>query len=75
MELISNVVIAHQWLAIGLKTQQQTTNDFQKEFYISKYQTMRYYFKYELPKTKAALETLLNKDKLTVESEDEPFLL
>ena len=75
MELISNVVIAHQWLAIGLKTKQQTTNDFQKEFYISKYQTMRYYFKYELPKTKAALETLLNKDKLTVESEDEPFLL
>lgn len=75
MELISNVVIAHQWLEIGLNTHLQTANEFQPEFYISKYQTMRYYFKYELPKTKAALETLLHKDKLTVESDEEPFLL
>jgi alkylation response protein AidB-like acyl-CoA dehydrogenase len=69
MELASNVVIAHQWLKMGIKAQeaidaQDTTYD--TTFYEAKIHTMKFYFKYELPKISACLETLTSQDKLTL---------
>lgn len=69
MELASNVVIAHQWLKMAtVATEALDANDnkYDKTFYEAKIQTMKFYYKYELPKTKACLETLLHKDKLTL---------
>ncbi|MBK8621919.1 MAG: acyl-CoA dehydrogenase [Saprospiraceae bacterium] len=77
MEMVSHVVIAHEWLKIALTAKENLDQNpqLQYEFYQSKWQTMRFYFKYELPKTKALSETLLHKETLTIESEQEPFLL
>ncbi|MFZ1580846.1 MAG: acyl-CoA dehydrogenase, partial [Saprospiraceae bacterium] len=69
MEMASNVVIAHQWLKMALIATQAIENKdtkFDTSFYQSKIHTMKFYFKYELPKTKACLETLLHADRLTL---------
>lgn len=69
MEMAANVVIAHQWLKMALIATQAIENKdtkFDTSFYQSKIHTMKFYFKYELPKTKACLETLLHADRLTL---------
>ena len=69
MELTSNIVIAHQWLKIAVEAEnnlQSGNHTYTEDFYRSKINTMKFYFKYELPKTSANVETLLNKDKLTI---------
>ncbi|MCZ2102399.1 MAG: acyl-CoA dehydrogenase [Chitinophagales bacterium] len=75
MELTSNVVIAHQWLKMALaakKALQSEDRTQTEQFYKAKIHAMQFYFKYELPKTSAALETLLSSDKLTlIEDENE----
>lgn len=64
MDLLSNVVIAHQWLEIG----KVVISDVDKsDFFNAKWQTMKFYYKYELPKTKAALQTIIHGDKLTTD--------
>ena len=69
MEMTGNIIIAHQWLKMALVAQEaldagNTTYD--SAFYESKIQTMKFYYKYELPKTKACLETIMHSDKLTL---------
>lgn len=69
MELASTVVIGHQWLKIAMAAQKALDNGdttYSDVFYKAKIHTMRYYFKYEMPKTSACLETLMSKDKLTL---------
>lgn len=69
MDLTSNIIIAHQWLKMALAAEnalQSGDSTYTEDFYRSKVHTMKFYFKYELPKTSASLETLLNKDKLTI---------
>jgi alkylation response protein AidB-like acyl-CoA dehydrogenase len=75
MEMAANVIIAHQWLKMGIKAQQALESEHrvcEVEFYEAKIHTMKFYFKYELPKITACLETLTHQDKLTfVDSEKE----
>lgn len=75
MELASNVIIAHQWLKMGIKAKEAIDAQditFDITFYEAKIHTMKFYFKYELPKISACLETLTSQDKLTlVNSEKE----
>jgi len=69
MEMASTIVIAHQWLKIALAAHQSIVSGdtaYTKDFYGSKIHTMKFYFKYELPKTKSHLETLLHNDRLTL---------
>lgn len=72
MELLSNVVIAHQWLEIGRVISFEYE---QSDFLKAKWQTMMFYYKYELPKTKASLVTLTHRDKLTTDAEFENIKL
>lgn len=72
LELLSNVVIAHQWLEIGRVIRFEYE---QSDFLKAKWQTMRFYYKYELPKTKASLVTLTHRDKLTTDAEFENIKL
>jgi len=72
MEMVSTIVIAHQWLKIAIVSQEaidteNKTNDV--SFYESKIHTMKFFYKYELPKTKASLESLIHTDKLTIANE------
>jgi alkylation response protein AidB-like acyl-CoA dehydrogenase len=77
MEMASNIVIGHQWLKMALAAQKALDNDektFEAAFYESKIQTMKFYFKYELPKTKACLETIMHQDKLTLVDETKELI-
>ncbi len=74
MEMMSNVVLAWQWLKMGTvaKTQLITGNvTFGTEFYEEKIHTMKYFFKYELPKINGHAETLMHQDTLTIVEENE----
>ncbi len=73
MEMASNVIIAEQWIKMATKAKEALNDeklDFEKSFYESKIHTMKFYFKYELPKTKANLITIMNSDKLTTVTDD-----
>lgn len=69
MELMSNVVIGWQWLdmATVAKTALVTGKMERAEsFYESKIHTMKFYYKYELPKISGLKETLMHQDVLTI---------
>lgn len=72
MEMASTVIIGHQWLKMAVeatKHLEENNTKFERAFYESKIYTMKFYFKYELPKTKAHLETLMSSEKLTISDE------
>ncbi|MGI9542008.1 MAG: acyl-CoA dehydrogenase, partial [Cyclobacteriaceae bacterium] len=75
MELASNLVIAWQWLKQGLVAQQHllknTDDQLKIDFYESKVHTMKFYFKYELPKIYANAATLMNAEELTIKGDKE----
>ncbi len=69
MEMAGNVVIAYQWLKMATKAKQNiVTNNmaYDVEFYENKIHTMKFYFKYELPKVKSCYDTLMNEESLTI---------
>jgi len=73
MELMSNVVIAWQWLKMATvaKTALVSGNTtLGTAFYERKIHTMRFFFKYELPKIMSAKMTLMNKEVLTIPEEN-----
>lgn len=73
MEMAANVIISEQWLKMALNAKTALHNEnkkFEKSFYESKIHTMKFYYKYELPKTKANLSTIMNSDKLTTVDDD-----
>lgn len=78
MELFGLINIGWQWLKQGAKAQQKldenasTADD--KLFYQSKLQAMKYFFHYELRKTKALAARLMDTEVLTIWQEDELIL-
>ncbi|MBK9151169.1 MAG: acyl-CoA dehydrogenase [Saprospiraceae bacterium] len=69
MEQASNAVVAAQWLRIATVAQEALeagSRQYSREFYESKIHTMKFYFKYELPKVHAAAQTICSHDKLTL---------
>lgn len=78
MEMMSNVVIAWQWLEIASVAKQALItgqNKYSENFYESKIQTMKYFFKYELPKIHACKATLLSEDIITIPEERESLFV
>ena len=72
MEMASNVVIAYQWLKMATKAKEILVTgktQYDEQFYENKIHTMRFYFKYELPKIKACFDTLMNDEVLTIKDE------
>jgi alkylation response protein AidB-like acyl-CoA dehydrogenase len=70
LEYFSLVVIAWQWLKQGIVAQEALTsnkNATDHDFYQGKLFTMRYFFKYELVKTKGLHTRLMEEDHLTLE--------
>ena len=77
MELMSQIVLAWQWLKMAIKSKELLltgANKFDVSFYENKIHTMKYFYKYELPKIKAAQETLMNEDALTIKEENKLVL-
>ncbi|RMG24122.1 MAG: acyl-CoA dehydrogenase [Bacteroidetes bacterium] len=74
MEFFGTILIAWQWLKMALKAKQGLlTGDktYTPEFYESKIHTMKFYFKYEMPKTNALAQTLMDEEVLTIAREKE----
>jgi butyryl-CoA dehydrogenase len=76
MEFLSHVVIAWLWLDIAVNASKNLLDGeqtYSKAFYDSKIHSMKFYFKYELPKTGSLAESLLHADVLTVNNNTEVF--
>ncbi len=74
MEFLSNITMAWIWLDVAtnaknaLVTGQKT---YSEDFYESKIHTMKFFYKYELPKTNGLAEILLDEEALTIAGEKE----
>ena len=76
LELFGITAVAWQWLLQGIAVRKAPVNESNKaeqDFYRGKFIAMRYFFGYELPKTRGLAERLLNGDGLTVEMTTELF--
>ena len=78
MEFASTIVIGWQWLKMATKSKEAlvTGNMVQSaEFYESKVHTMKFFFKYEMPKTASAKETILNPEFLTIQETEKELIM
>ncbi|WP_297703660.1 acyl-CoA dehydrogenase [uncultured Eudoraea sp.] len=76
MEFFGNIVVGWLWLDIAVKSQNAialSDTKFSSAFYESKINAMKFYFKYEIPKTKALAEILMDKHVLTTANENQLF--
>ncbi len=74
MEYMSIVVLSWLWLEMAVKSKEKITTDdlkYSKIFYESKIHTMKFYFKYELPKTLSLAESLMSDEVLTIKEDTE----
>jgi hypothetical protein len=70
MEFAGITVVAWQWLKQGIVAQQKMAEG-PGDFYYSKMETLKFYFKYELPKTLALAASLMSDDVVTIKGDRE----
>ncbi|WP_276388909.1 acyl-CoA dehydrogenase [Eudoraea chungangensis] len=76
MEFMGNIIIAWLWLDMARQAKMDLLSKeitYKEEFYLSKIHAMKFYYKYELPKTKYLADVLMNKEVLTVDMEPSLF--
>ena len=69
MEFFSTIVVAWQWLRMATEAKnalKNGTKTYPEEFYRSKIHTMKFYFKYEVPKTESLANILMDTEVLTL---------
>ena len=74
LEFLGIIVVAWQWLKIATVAQEQLVagnSTWSVDFLESKVHTMKFYFKYEIPKTEALALVLTSPDVLTIAREQE----
>lgn len=74
MEMASTIVVAWQWLKMGTAAKKAMLaggGAQSNEFYASKLHTMKFFFKYELPKTLTHAHVLMDNEVLTIVGEEE----
>lgn len=77
MEYMSIVVIGWLWLEMAADAKNQINNPektYSDIFYESKIHTMKFYFKYEVPKTNSLAESLMSEEVITIKTEKEYIL-
>ena len=77
MEYMSIVVLGWLWLemAADAKNELKNTNrKYSEAFYESKIHTMKFYFKYEVPKTNSLAESLMSDEVVTIKNDKEYIL-
>lgn len=78
MEMTSTLVIGYQWLKMAVKAKEAMVlgkGPFTRDFYESKIHTMKFFFKYEMPKISACAETILNPETLTIKEETKELFI
>ncbi len=76
MEFFSNIILAWLWLDIAREANQSLeigAKENSVEFYESKVSAMKFYFKYELPKTNGLAEILMDDQALTIGADHHIF--
>ena len=74
MEFMSIVVLGWLWLEMAVDAKNElnkTDKKYSEIFYESKIQTMKFYFKYEVPKTNALAESLMSNEVITIKKDKE----
>lgn len=75
MEMYGLVTVGWQWLKQAIQSQKALDNLNEvvqsKIFYKSKIETMKYFYKYELPKIISLSHTLMSEDCVTIKHEEE----
>ena len=74
MDFFGTVLIGWQWLKMGVKAKEAlVSGNMQQsaEFYESKLHTMKFYYKYEMPRTAGLVQTILDPEVLTIAQEKE----
>jgi butyryl-CoA dehydrogenase len=77
MEFLSIITISWLWLEMAVNAKKELNNTdkkYSENFYQSKIQTMKFYFKYEVPKTNSLAESLMNNEVVTIKN-DKEFIL
>ncbi|MDA9349464.1 acyl-CoA dehydrogenase [Polaribacter sp.] len=77
MEYMSLVVLSWLWLEMGVNAKDTLASGDLKydiNFYESKIHTMKFYFKYELPKTSSLATSLMSDEVLTIKQDKEYIL-
>ena len=74
LELTGTLIIAWQWLAMGLASEKALAkNELEPDFAQSKIETMKFYFHYELPKTTGLTTRLMDEEVITILGEIDVF--
>jgi len=74
MEYMSLVVVSWLWLEMALDAKKELTNPnkkYSETFYESKIHTMKFYFKYEVPKTNSLAASLMSDEVVTIKNDKE----
>lgn len=70
----SNIVIAYQWLKMAVVACRQLEEQKNVSFYQSKIDTMKFFYKYELPKTYSYRDSLMSTDHITTKMDHTTFV-
>ena len=74
MEMFGTIVIGWQWLKMGVQAKQALVTgktEYPASFYEGKLHTMKFFYKYEMPRTNSLAEILMNEETLTIVEEKE----
>ena len=74
MEYMSIVVLGWLWLEMAVDAKSTLSNadrKYSQTFYESKIHTMKFYFKYEVPKTNSLAESLMSDEVVTIKNDKE----
>lgn len=74
MDFFSTIVVGWQWLKMGVAAKQALVTGntpYPTDFYESQIHTLKFYFKYEMPKTQGLATTLMDEAVLTLPVEKE----
>jgi butyryl-CoA dehydrogenase len=77
MEYMSIVTLGWLWLEMAVDAKNELDNSdrkYSETFYESKIHTMKFYFKYEVPKTNSLAESLMNNEEITIKKDKEYIL-
>lgn len=77
MKYMSIVVLGWLWLEMAVDAKKEVNNSDRKYseiFYESKIHTMKFYFKYEVPKTNSLSESLMSDEVITIKKDKEYIL-
>lgn len=66
MEFLSNIVVAWQWLKLGI-----LASAGQRDFHRAKLHTMKFFFQYELSRNSSLADIIMNPQRLTIPGEVE----